>query len=202
MPREHRGSGLGVTDGVLRSPGAAHGHSMLAATSRGAMPSLGSPERCSLGHPGFGLLRRLRVTRHGIGEPDDPVLVVDAIPEPTTAGDLVLPLPHRCAVDRAGTETPLEGVLAGAPVPRNTGDALPRHTAVSRGCTADLLPSGDGVARRIPEVPAARGRRGGDPLSPFGHVNRLEGPEPPRRWGLRGAGGGGVPAWAQRRPGR
>ena len=54
----------------------------------------------------------LRVPDRGIRQPDEVALVVDAVPEPAAAGHLVLPLLQQFAVDRPGSEAPLQQVLA------------------------------------------------------------------------------------------
>ncbi len=58
-----------------------------------------APEHLSQSRPP--LLRGLRVTDMGVGEPDRLGLVVDAVPESTTRGDLILPLLHVDTVDPA-----------------------------------------------------------------------------------------------------
>ena len=53
---------------------------------------------------GVGLFSRFRVADHGVHQPDNLAIVVDAVPKPTPGCHLVLPLLQRLTIYVAGTE--------------------------------------------------------------------------------------------------
>ncbi len=97
----------------------------------------------------------LGVARRRLHQPHRALGVVDAIPEPTAAGDLVLPLLHLLPVDRAAAEAAPQRMLSIGALARVGGELLPRRARVARSSGADLLPSLDGVACSVAKVPAA-----------------------------------------------
>lgn len=105
----------------------------------------------------------------GVGQPVGVALIVDAVPEPVGAGDLVLPLLQRLAVHQPGAEASLRGVLALRAVTAICGDPLPSGSGIGGCSRADRLPAVDSITRRVAEVPAARGRRRSDTLFSLGH---------------------------------
>ena len=102
------------------------------------------------------------------GHPHGPVGVVDAVPDPSACGDLVLPLLHLGAIHDPPREGVLEGMLPLASVPRIRGDGLPRDARIARCCCADLCPTLGRVGCGIPEVPAPGRRWRGNSLPALG----------------------------------
>src|SRR5437870_2994141 len=100
-------------------------------------------------------LSRFRVSGGGVGQPDDASLIVDAVPEAPSAGDLVLPLLQLLAVDQAVAKGAFQGVLALTPLPGIDDDPLPGHAGAAGSGSAHLLPARDGVAGGVPEVQSA-----------------------------------------------
>lgn len=92
----------------------------------------------------------------GDGQPDRPRIVVDAVPKPAAAGDLVLPLCQLDAVHQPSAQRPLERVLSRVATARVIGDPLPSRSGVAGGGRTDLLPAPSTVVGRLAEVPARR----------------------------------------------
>jgi hypothetical protein len=72
----------------------------------------------------------LRVTDHGIHEPDGATVIVDAVPEPAASSDFVLPLLHPLARHLAGTEIATEGMLTFGTGAGIFGQLFPRHPRI------------------------------------------------------------------------
>ena len=118
-------------------------------------------------------LRCFGVADHGVHEPHGPAVVVDAVPKPSTSGDLVLPLLHRSTRDLASSQVTSQRVLALRTRPGIVGQFLPSDPGVGRsGCT-DLLPPQDRCACRVSEVPPRRRRRRRDSISTLRQRSRL-----------------------------
>lgn len=127
------------------------------------------------------LLGRFRMPATCFRQPYGPTRVVNAVPETTAAGDLVLPLLQRYAVHSTGAQLAPERVLARAAISRVGADPLPRHASVGRSDRRHLLPSTNGVTGGIAKVPSAPRRWGCNPLAAFGHpVSRWVRPPPGR----------------------
>jgi hypothetical protein len=114
-------------------------------------------------------LRLLWMTDSRVGEPDEPPLIVNAVPEPPSPGDLVLPLLQSLTIDQAGTETALQRMLPVTSLFRVVHDPLPGHPGITPGGGTHLLPSGYRVAGGVAEIPPARLRRGRHPLAALRH---------------------------------
>src|SRR5256885_5470103 len=112
--------------------------------------------RCMAGVTLLPSLGSLGMAGRGQGEPDDTPLVVDAVPEAPGAGDLVLPLLERVAVDQAAAKRSLEGMLPLAALSGIGGDPLPGGAGVAGRRRAHLLPTRDGIAGGVTEVPSCR----------------------------------------------
>jgi len=83
----------------------------------------------ALASVGVGLFR---VAGAGSSDPERAGIVVDGIPDPAGAGDLVLPLFQRCSADLDDPELPLERMLTLVDVTRVTGERYPRPIKVVR----------------------------------------------------------------------
>lgn len=131
----------------------------------------------------------LRVARSRLHEPHRSLGIVDAVPKPAAAGDLVLPLFHLLSVDCAAAEAPLQRVLSIGSLARISGQLLPGRPRVCGRGGADFVPALRRVARAEAEVPAVlRGRRsdplpalrqGSDPGRSDGLADRLDCPAKP-----------------------
>src|SRR5450631_150421 len=117
-------------------------------------------------------LRRLGMTRDRICQPRGAVFVVDAVPEPPGAGNLVLPLLDRRAVDRPAPKAASKRMLPGVALAWIARDPFPRRSGVRRRHSAHLRPPGYRVARRVSEVPPSRSRRRRDALPALRHALR------------------------------
>ena len=115
------------------------------------------------------LLGRFGVAQVYCDHPHRSVEVVDAVPDSSACSDLVLPLLHVGAVYRPPAEPTPERVLTLAAVSRLPGYGLPCGPRVGRCRGAELRPSFGGVAGGVPEVPASRCWRRGDPLPAPSH---------------------------------
>lgn len=91
--------------------------------------------------------------------------VVRAVPDPTCAGDLVLPLLEVSASDPPGGELVAQAVLAVIKPPGLGPKPLPTGLERSRCARAELLPAVGSVTSREAKLPIATGRRRRDPLS-------------------------------------
>src|SRR5450631_3708364 len=98
-------------------------------------------------------LRRLGMARDRICQPRGAVFVVDAVPEPPGAGNLVLPLLHRRTVDGPVAKAASKRMLPGVALAWIARDPLPGRSGVRRRGSAHLRPRGYRVARRVSEVP-------------------------------------------------
>ena len=105
-----------------------------------------------------------RVARHGVDEPDRVRLIVRAVPDPTCAGDLVLPLLEVPVSDPPGRELVAKAVLAVIHPARVSSKSLPAGLERSRCARAELLPAVGSVAGREAKLPLAAGRRRRDQL--------------------------------------
>lgn len=116
-----------------------------------------------------GSLGRLGVPDARFGHPHGPAVVVDAVPEAATGGDLELPLLELLAVHHPGAERPLQRMLAAVALTWIRGDPLPGRSDAGRGGGTELLPSLGGVVGCEAEVPAIGRRRWRNTFSALGH---------------------------------
>ena len=92
-------------------------------------------------------------------QPHGPAFVIDAIPEPSTSCDPVLPLLHRLTRDVTRSQVTPKRVLRLSPRSRIVGQFLPYNPGVRRSSRANLFPPDDGSTGPISEIPPRCSRR-------------------------------------------
>src|SRR6266567_8921215 len=123
---------------------------MLRVTSPGPAESSATRRR----RAGSSSVRCLGVAGAGVRDPCGSAGVVDEIPDPAAAGDLVLPAFECLAFPGASPETALEPVLAlrRHPGPGICADRVKGPAQVPGGLSGQLLPAGGTVIAREPQV--------------------------------------------------
>lgn len=109
------------------------------------------------------------------GHPDGPFVVVDAVPDATATGYLVLPLGQLDAVYGVRGKATLQGLLAPTPSSGIGGNEFPGRSDVVGGGCAELFPGLGGVVAGESAVPPAIARWRGDSVPATGHQSAAGG---------------------------
>ena len=115
------------------------------------------------------LLGRLRMSGHSVREPDGSETIIDAVPEPTAARYLVLPLFELLTIHDTFAELTAKRMLPAVPLPRIGGEPVPCDACVCGRNQAKRFPAVDRIARGVAELPAGRSGRRCYSLAAFRH---------------------------------